>query len=207
MVIVCTVMAISVLGPLRLSSGSRQVPLPAKQAILLAILALQPNRTVSTDRLIEALWGEDASPDLVKTLHTHVFQLRRRLEPGTADIDDAATVVTEGRGYRLEAQLSAIDASVFLGLVADARALAGTDPAQAAALLARPSPYGAGRTWPRWVASRRQPPRSSACRRSGRLPSTSSSGCGWGSARPTRWSPTCARRSARRRTGSSYGRA
>ena len=135
MVIVCTVMAISVLGPLRLSSGSRQVPLPAKQAILLAILALQPNRTVSTDRLIEALWGEDASPDLVKTLQTHVFQLRRRLEPGTADIDDAATIVTEGRGYRLEAQPSAIDASVFLGLVADARALAGTDPAQAAALL------------------------------------------------------------------------
>ena len=62
MVIVCKVMGISVLGPLRLSVGDRQVPLPAKQAILLAILALQPNRTVSTDRLIEALWGEDRRP-------------------------------------------------------------------------------------------------------------------------------------------------
>ena len=76
---VCTVMRISVLGPPRLTVGDRQVPLPAKQAILLAILALQPHRTVSTDRLIEALWGEDAPPDLVKTLQTHVFQLRRRL--------------------------------------------------------------------------------------------------------------------------------
>ena len=100
---VCSVMGISVLGPLRLSVGDRQVPLPAKQAILLAILALQPHRTVSTDRLIEALWGEDASPDLVKTLQTHVFQLRRRLEPGAADVEDAAAIVTEGHGYRLEA--------------------------------------------------------------------------------------------------------
>jgi YVTN family beta-propeller protein len=128
-------MGISVLGPLRLSIGNRQVPLPAKQAILLAILALQPNRTVSTDRLIEALWGEDASPDLVKTLQTHVFQLRRRLEPTAAETDDAATIVTEGRGYRLEARPNAIDASVFLGLVAEARSVSDADPTRAAATL------------------------------------------------------------------------
>ena len=127
-VMVCSVMGISVLGPLRLSVGDRQVPLPAKQAILLAILALQPNRTVSTDRLIEALWGEDASPDLVKTLQTHVFQLRRRLEPGAADVDDAATIVTEGHGYRLEAGPKVVDASVFLALVSEARSASDAKP-------------------------------------------------------------------------------
>ena len=96
---------------------------------------MQPNRTVSTDRLIEALWGEDAPPDLVKTLQTHVFQLRRRLEPGEADVDDAATIVTEGHGYRLEAGPSVVDASAFLALVADARSVAATEPEHAAALL------------------------------------------------------------------------
>jgi peptide/nickel transport system substrate-binding protein len=132
---VCSVMGISVLGPLRLSVGDRQVPLPAKQAILLAILALQPHRTVSTDRLIEALWGEDASPDLVKTLQTHVFQLRRRLEPGAADVEDRAAIVTEGHGYRLEAGPSVVDASVFLALVSEARSASVTQPEHAVDLL------------------------------------------------------------------------
>ena len=134
-VMVCSVMRISVLGPPRLTVGDRLVHLPAKQAILLAILALQPSRTVSTDRLIEALWGEDASPDLVKTLQTHVFQLRRRLEAGEADVDDAATIVTEGHGYRLEAGPKVVDASVFLELVSEARSAADTRPEAAAAWL------------------------------------------------------------------------
>ncbi len=132
---VCTVMRISVLGPPRLTVGDRQVPLPAKQAILLAILALQPHRTVSTDRLIEALWGEDAPPDLVKTLQTHVFQLRRRLEPGEEAADGAATIVTEGHGYRLEAGPKVVDASAFLALVSDARSIVDVKPEHAAALL------------------------------------------------------------------------
>ena len=132
---VCSVMGISVLGPLRLSVGDRQVPLPAKQAILLAILALQPHRTVSTDRLIEALWGEDASPDLVKTLQTHIFQLRRRLEPGAADVEDRAAIVTEGHGYRLEAGPKVVDASVFLALVSEARSASDAKPEDAAARL------------------------------------------------------------------------
>jgi peptide/nickel transport system substrate-binding protein len=134
-VMVWTVMRISVLGPARVTAGDRQVPLPAKQAVLLAILALQPNRTVSSDRLIEAMWGVDAPPDLVKTLQTHVFQLRRRLEPSEADVDDAATIVTEGHGYRLDAGPKVVDASVFLALVSDARAVSDAEPEHAAALL------------------------------------------------------------------------
>src|SRR4029079_17866452 len=73
--IVCASMDISVLGPLQVTIAGRDVPIPAKQAVLLAILAIQPNREVSTDRLIEALWGEDAPSASARTLQTHVFQL------------------------------------------------------------------------------------------------------------------------------------
>ena len=56
-------MEISVLGPLRVTVRDRVIPLPAKQQILLAVLALQPNATVSNDRLMVALWGEDVKAE------------------------------------------------------------------------------------------------------------------------------------------------
>jgi len=128
-------MEISVLGPLRVTIGGRLVALPAKQRTLLAILAFQPNRTVSTDRLIVALWGEDASPTAIKTLQSHMFQLRRLLEPDTSAGEHGPTIVTDGRGYRLGVDPVAIDARNFEGLLEQGRVASTADPHRALGLL------------------------------------------------------------------------
>jgi YD repeat-containing protein len=136
-------MQIGVLGPLRVTVGGREVRLPAKQQVLLAILALQPNRTVSTDRLIEALWGEDTSPAALKTLQSHVFHLRRLLVPGQATGSEpsehaiGSMIVTDGRGYRLAVEPEAIDAREFERLFGQGRAASPTDPQRAIETLER----------------------------------------------------------------------
>lgn len=128
-------MEIGVLGPLRVTSAGRPHRLPAKQRILLAVLALQPNRTVSTDQLVQALWGEDAPESAVKTLQTYVFQLRRLLAPSGAGERPEAAIVTDGRGYRLDCTPLVVDAERFQRLLDQGRRASGADPAGAAALL------------------------------------------------------------------------
>src|SRR6476469_289987 len=132
-------MMISVLGPLQVTVAGRSVALPAKQRTLLAILALQVNRVVPQHRLIEAGWGEDASPGLTKTLQSHVFQLRRALSLSD-DAADAADceprIVTDAGGYRLEADAGSVDAKVFVRLLEAAHAV-DADPRTAVALLER----------------------------------------------------------------------
>ena len=57
-------MDIRLLGPIEASLDGRPIRLgPRQQRAVLAMLALQLNRTVSTDRLIEGLWDERAPPD------------------------------------------------------------------------------------------------------------------------------------------------
>ena len=129
-------MAISVLGPLRVTVAGRPVALPAKQRTLLAILAFQANRVVPQDRLIEASWGEDAVPGIAKTLQSHVFQLRRALARAGDVGSCEPSIVTDAGGYRLQADPSAIDAKVFMGLLETARA-AGTEARTAVAHLQR----------------------------------------------------------------------
>ncbi len=62
-------------------------PLPlgaAKQRAVLAMLALDANRTVSADRLIEGLWGEHPPASAPKLVQQHVSQLRKLLADATA---------------------------------------------------------------------------------------------------------------------------
>src|SRR5436309_8999846 len=67
-----------ILGPLEVSSEGRSLDLGGhKQRTLLALLLLEANRVVSSDRLIDALW-EDKPPETAqKALQVHVSQLRK----------------------------------------------------------------------------------------------------------------------------------
>jgi DNA-binding SARP family transcriptional activator len=125
-------MEVSLLGPVRLSVDGRAILLPAKQRTLVAMLALQPNRTVSTHRLIDGIWGEDATPTAAKTLHTHVFQLRRLLEQSEPSNADGTPILTEGQGYRLRIDPDAVDVHRFERLLILARGSIELDPRQAA---------------------------------------------------------------------------
>ena len=66
------------MGPLEARLDGRPVALgPRKQRAVLAMLALEAGRTVSADRLVEGLWGEQPPPSAPKMVQLYVSQLRR----------------------------------------------------------------------------------------------------------------------------------
>jgi hypothetical protein len=75
---------------------------------------LTPNQPVSTDRLIDALWGEGAPPKALGGLHNLVSALRKAL--------GADRLVTRDGGYALRVGDDEVDASRFAELVARGRA-------------------------------------------------------------------------------------
>ncbi len=73
-------MEFRILGPLEVFENGRQLDLGgAKQRGLVAILLLHANEVVSTDRLIDALWEDDAPETGRKALQVYVSQLRKTL--------------------------------------------------------------------------------------------------------------------------------
>jgi DNA-binding SARP family transcriptional activator len=108
-------MEFRILGPLEVADGDRLVPLGgAKQRALLAILLLSANEVVSSDRLIDDLWGE-RSPESGRTaLQVRVSQLRRAL--GRA----GAAILTRAPGYMLRIDREQRDLDRFERLVAEA---------------------------------------------------------------------------------------
>jgi predicted ATPase/DNA-binding SARP family transcriptional activator len=110
-------MRIGLLGELEVRDGDGgEVAITgAKLRALLAVLALQPGRAVSTDTLVEALWGDDPPPAVRNGLQGLVSKLRRAL--GAAD-----AVTMRGGGYALEVAPDDVDVHRFERLVAESRA-------------------------------------------------------------------------------------
>ena len=73
-------MDIRVLGPVEASAGGKPVFVGAgKPRALLALLALNAGSTISTDRLVEGLWGEEPPATAAKMVQLYVSQLRKAL--------------------------------------------------------------------------------------------------------------------------------
>lgn len=107
-----------VLGSLEVVEGDRPLALGTpQQRALLAVLLLQRDQTVSSDRLIEALWGEQAPPSAIKIIQGYVSNLRKVLGDGL--------LVTRGHGYVLQTQPCQIDVDRFESLSAEGRRVAG----------------------------------------------------------------------------------
>jgi YVTN family beta-propeller protein len=106
-------MRFAVLGPLAVSADGDPVPLGGrKQRTLLALLLLHPNRVVSRDDLIGALWGDSQPPSAADSLDTYVYRLRRLL--------GRDRVLRRGGGYLLRVGPGELDADRFELLVAEA---------------------------------------------------------------------------------------
>jgi DNA-binding SARP family transcriptional activator len=106
--------SVRLLGPLEVERGGAPVALGGHgQRALLARLLLDANRTVSIDRLIDDLWGEDAPASAVKMVHVYVSKLRKLL-PGDM-------LVTRPPGYALEIDLDALDLTRFERLCKERR--------------------------------------------------------------------------------------
>jgi DNA-binding SARP family transcriptional activator/class 3 adenylate cyclase len=123
-----------ILGPLEvLDEGSTIALGGSKQRALLALLLLHPNETLTTDRLIDELWGEQASATAAKTVHVNVSRLRKTL---TAGARDGGEIVTRERGYELRLDPDHLDAHRFERLVDQGRSeLAAGQPERAASTL------------------------------------------------------------------------
>ena len=73
------------LGSLGVEVGGVTSAIPgAKPARILATLLVNANRRVSIDTLLEAVWGEQATDSLLGTLETHIWRLRKLMEPQRA---------------------------------------------------------------------------------------------------------------------------
>jgi DNA-binding SARP family transcriptional activator len=122
-------MEFRILGALEVRDGDRTIPLASgRQRALLALLILHANETVSTDRLVEELWGEHAPATASKVVQNHVSHLRRALANGL--------LVTRSSGYALELAPGQLDLDRFEELLERGRrALASGDAPRATELL------------------------------------------------------------------------
>ena len=119
---------IRVLGPLEVmgADGPVDVGSPRHREVL-AALVVDAGRVVSTDALLERVWGEGARGATTANLHAIISRLRGRLK----DLD-GLEIATAPPGYRLDAPAQAIDAERFAALVQQARAARSAgDPAAA----------------------------------------------------------------------------
>ncbi len=120
------------LGPFELRvDGGEAVPLGGRrQRALLLVLALHANEAVSTDRLVDELWGENPPKAAVHTIQVFVSRLRRAL--GAA----GNRLITSPPGYLLQVGAQETDADLCAQCYANARAaLSASEPTRAAALL------------------------------------------------------------------------
>jgi len=109
------------LGPLRVlrTVDGRDQPVdigPPKQRAVLAVLLLAGGAVVSTDRLIDAVWGDDVPGSATASLQAYISNLRKALR---SDGAVASPIVRQAPGYLLQAD--DVDLTVFTRSAVSAR--------------------------------------------------------------------------------------
>src|SRR3954469_13103419 len=79
-------LVVRLLGPLEVACGDRPVGIgAAKERLLLVLLALNAPRVVATERLVDALWGEDPPESAGVSLRVLISRLRKALAAAGCD--------------------------------------------------------------------------------------------------------------------------
>jgi DNA-binding SARP family transcriptional activator len=117
-------MEFRILGPLEVLEGDRALEVSGqRQRGLLALLLLHANQVVSSGRLIEELWPDEASESHAGALQASVSRLRKSLGPA------AELLVTLPTGYVIRPAPGQLDLDRFERLVDEAGA---AEPPEAA---------------------------------------------------------------------------
>lgn len=104
-------MKIDIFGSLGARIGEVSVlPTAAKQRRILALLAVSQGM-VTTNRLIEEVWGDRPPKSAVTAIQTYVLGLRSRI--GDAGVDPKQILVTRHGGYEIELAVDDLDALLF----------------------------------------------------------------------------------------------
>jgi predicted ATPase/DNA-binding SARP family transcriptional activator len=129
---------VKVLGPLQVAVGGRVVQLPPAQRRLLSILLVDTGRSLSTDELIDRMWGEEPPTTARTALQVHVSKLRR-----------VVPLETTTNGYRIEPGQVISDLGLLEEFAAEAdRAVAAGDWEAAFTFASRASALERGRSLP-----------------------------------------------------------
>ena len=123
-------MEFCILGPLEARTDDRLLPVRGgKQKALLALLLLNANDVVSSERLVDELWPEEPPESGLTALQVRVSQLRKSLDVA----GDRPPIVTRSPGYVIQVEPDQLDLLRFERLAAQARsALEKGDPGAAA---------------------------------------------------------------------------
>jgi DNA-binding SARP family transcriptional activator len=109
-----------ILGPIELSDGEQLLPVGGpRQVALLALLLVHANRAISSDRLIDALWGGQGPAGALKCLHVTISRLRKTLQIAGAGGEPALRTVAGG--YLLTVRPGELDAEVLQTRMQDGR--------------------------------------------------------------------------------------
>ncbi len=128
-------MRFGILGRLEAERDGTAISLGSfKERSLLTLLLIHRDEVVSTDRIIDELWGEDAV-GRQNALWVHISNLRSALEPDREKGSEGTVILTRSPGYLIPAVTCDLDAPRFEHLAAEGRALIPTDPAAAALVL------------------------------------------------------------------------
>lgn len=121
-----------ILGSLEVSREGSAVEVNGpKQRALLLLLLLHANEVLSTDRIVDALWGEQGNGREMGTLRVHIANLRKVLEPGRPRGAGPEILLTRPPGYLLRVDREGIDSNRFERLVAEGRRALDVDPGHA----------------------------------------------------------------------------
>ena len=126
-------MRFRILGPIEVQTPDGWAPIgAAKWRAVLARLLLSPGQIVSTDTLIDELWGNGPPARATNLVSIYVLRLRRLIGDS-----DGRVLRTRSPGYQLLLGPDDLDAQLFAILMGRGReALAADDPERAAQLLA-----------------------------------------------------------------------
>ena len=106
------------LGPLEVVGPERSIAITGRSdRIVLTVLVLTPGRTVTVDRLCDALWGEEPPQSAGKVLQNVILRLRRAL--------GAPAIATRSGGYAVDTTTGTTDVGQFERLVAQGRSHSG----------------------------------------------------------------------------------
>ena len=131
-------MEFRILGPLEVVDGQRSLALGgAKQRAVLAVLLLHANEVVSSERLVDELWGEEPPKTAATTIRVFVSELRKLLEPGRRGTAAGQVLLTQPPGYLLRVQPGRLDLHRFERLLEQGRQALGSGAAETAAAALR----------------------------------------------------------------------
>jgi DNA-binding SARP family transcriptional activator/tetratricopeptide (TPR) repeat protein len=106
------------LGPLTLHvNGQEPLVVGGRDGVVLSVLLLNAGRVVTSEYLIDAVWGDKPPRSARAQVHGCTFRLRRLLSEGT--------LRTSSTGYRLQVAEGEFDVTIFERIIAEGRAAIG----------------------------------------------------------------------------------